>query len=105
MRRAGRLCTESRAARRIEWPLRGTDSCVASDRSGSDSGLTLKRSTLDRTASAAGQLARLSVVLNEKLLEVMGDDVTQEQGFAELELIRSSSTARLCLQFVVGDGR
>ena len=30
----------------------------------------------------AGQLAHLIVVLNEKLLEVMGDDVTQEQAFA-----------------------
>ena len=41
-------------------------------------------STLDRTASRLplSSSLRLIVVQNEKLLEVMGDDVTQEQAFA-----------------------
>lgn len=53
---------------------------------GSPSSAT-KQGALQRSTGQSGRLPvssslRLIVVLNEKLLEVMGDDVTQEQAFA-----------------------
>ena len=44
----------------------------------------LPPTSLDRTVSGcrSGPRSRLIVVLNEKLLQALGDDVTQDQAFA-----------------------
>ena len=62
----------------------GTEASSASSRKWSCDSLRSPQS-LERTArvfAAFGLSAWRCVVLNEKLLEVMGDDVTQEQAFA-----------------------